>query len=442
MLPDRPMDSRVVSISLSSRSGVELPLPLAFASSPSSALFSVTLPILDLSIVRYNASAPPGTPPSINVGASALRTLALTVTCPRSAAEVMAQGVGAVYAAPPALAGKRAQVALLSVNGVSFLQLMQSESQGALDPSAVNFGGSALSSDGASGGTVLGAADSSSSSASDATFTSSSSAATYALSTDCGAPFGNVTFLCGPGTRGSTIAFTCPTAQAVPACLTYNTSAGAWYSYGCTVTSFSNTAVTCACDHIGHFALRFPVLQLNDNDLFAVEAPVTLIQPAPLPLLLVSVCSALLGAAALALCAARSTESRFRERYARALSGDEEVQWLERATRASGREWVLDAWGGEAGGGGARLRRQAKVAPLELAPPEALPGAQTAFSSALTARGSDGSARPLARSLALVLGQPLQPLQALLLWTPLSLTAPLPAKAEARGVIEPVLVQV
>ena len=448
LLPARPMDSRVVSIGLSSRSGEALPLQQARALTfnSSAGLFSVTLPILDLSIVRLNASAPPGTPPSINVGTSALRTLALTVTCPRSAAEVVAQGVRAVYAAPPALAGRRAQVALLSVNGVTFAQLTQSEAVGAVAPSAVSFGSSTLSSDGASGGTALGAAASSASGSSDAsTFTTTTSGTTFALSTDCGPPFGNLTFLCGPGTAGSAVAFTCPTAQAVPACLTFDTAAGTWRSGGCAVTAFTATAVTCACDHLGHFALRFPALQLNDNDLFAVEAPVTVVQPSPMPLLLLGVCCALLGAAALAQCAACGAEDRFRERYARALSGDEEVQWLERATRASGGEWVLDAWAGE-GGGGWRRRQRAKVAPLEPAPSEALPlpqggaevGAQAAFAASLTARGSEGSARPLARALALLLGKPLQPLQALLLWTPL----PLQARAAAAGAGEPVPAQV
>ena len=426
LLGARPMDSRVVTVGLQGSGSAQQQLPSPALGNP----FYITLPILDLSIVRYNPASPGNT--TIDVGNSAIRSPSLRVTCPTSAAAAArSQGaITAVYLSPPALAGTRAQVALLSVNSVAFSEVVrQQQGAGAVSASDVSFGAAALSAGGGSGsglGDALATAPAAGAAA-DSTSASTSSAAaaatSFALSTDCGPPFGSLTFLCGPGTAGSTITFACPTAVTVPACLHYNASAAAWGSGTCSVVQATATAVTCACTQLGAYALRFPALQLNDNDLYAAEAPVTVVTPPPLPLLLVGVCSALLAGAVVGGCCARRAEARFRAAYAAALAKDAEVAWLARAIEGSGKEWVLDAGGAGALG--------SKVAPLaadgELQQQQQQQQQeQQLHSSALVAalaggrggvRGSRGApATPSARALALLLGYPVEPLHATLQW--------------------------
>ena len=305
LLGDRPMDSRVVSVGLTSLndsgSGAALPLP------PLSTPLLITIPLQDLSIVQYSPSLAGVT--GVAVGNQALAPLSLSVTCPATPQAALG-GIAAVYLRPQARLGERARVTLRNITGLSFTVLSTlMEGAGAIRAADVGFAADALGGGSGGGG--------------GAPRTGPPTQATgisYALQTDCGPPFGNLTFLCGPGTHGSAITFTCPTAATVPACLWYSTAASAWQQQGgCTVANVSATAVTCACMRWGDFAIRFPALQLNDNDLFAQESAVA-VSSAPAPSVLLPIlCAALLLGTALGAALAWRADAHFRRRYAREL---------------------------------------------------------------------------------------------------------------------------
>jgi hypothetical protein len=168
----------------------------------------------------------------------------------------------------------------------------------------------------------------------------------YTLGADCGGVWGEQALLCGPGALGQQVAFSCPSATAVPACLWYDAAAGAWSGAGCSVLAAGAGAVTCACSRLAPFALRFAALQVNDNDLFAADGGGGAAGGGgAVPTLLLGVCAALVAAGAAGACLGAAKEAAFRGRYAAALSRDREVQWLGEALAESGAELALG--GGE-----------------------------------------------------------------------------------------------
>ena len=199
-LASRPMDTRVVSISVAPRGG-GAPLPLSGLAAP----YTVTLPLRDLSVVRYSAATGSAT---IEVGTAAFSLRSIAVVCPASPGDAAA-GVAARYTAPPALAGRRAPVALLKASTVAFTELSASV-EGAVGD--VGFG-AALVGDALSGAAA---------GAPPAPAPTPAGAFYYLLTTDCGAPFSNGTFLCGPGTEGRNVTFSCPTVVPTPACLWFD----------------------------------------------------------------------------------------------------------------------------------------------------------------------------------------------------------------------------
>jgi len=102
-LPNRPLDSRVVSVTLASRAGA--PLPVVGLATP----FLITIPLRDLSIVQWDLKS--GAATGVSVGNAAFSPRAVNVTCPSSLAAARA-GISAVFTAPPPLAGTAAAVSL------------------------------------------------------------------------------------------------------------------------------------------------------------------------------------------------------------------------------------------------------------------------------------------------------------------------------------------
>jgi hypothetical protein len=321
-LASRPMDTRVVSIAVAPRGG-GAPLPLAGLTVP----YAVTLPLRDLSVVRYDAATGSST---IEVGTTAFRPRELSVVCPTSPASA-ARGVAARYTAPPALLGRRAPVALLNVSTLAFSGL--SASLEGVYGGDVGFGGALVG-------------DGSGVAAPPSPAPAPSGAFYYLLSTDCGAPFSNGTFLCGPGTEGANVSFACPIVVPTPACLWFDKGAGGWSSTGCAVANVTETAFVCSCTVPlpADFAGRFAALDLPDNDLFAVEAPVLLVTPPPAPFLvpLLAVCFAVAGV--WAATAAKAREDGEWGRYASRVAADDEVVWLTAALGGGGPLPELAQW--------------------------------------------------------------------------------------------------
>jgi hypothetical protein len=83
--------------------------------------------------------------------------------------------------------------------------------------------------------------------ASSAALRANVTALSYVLETDCGAAWGNRTFLCGPGYEGREIAFACPGLTPLAACLAWDEAARSWSTEACAVRNVTATAVVCAC---------------------------------------------------------------------------------------------------------------------------------------------------------------------------------------------------
>jgi hypothetical protein len=360
-LASRPMDTRVVSIAVAPLGG-GAPLLLASLTAP----YTVTLPLRDLSVVRYDAATGSST---IEVGTAAFAPRVLSVVCPTSSASA-ARGVAARYTAPPELFGKIAPVAVLNVSSVAFSGL-SAITEGAYGGD-VGFGG-ALVGDG--GGIA----------APPTPAPAPSGALSYLLTTACGAPFANGTFLCGPGTEGANFSFACPTVVPTPACLWFDKSAGGWSATGCVVANVTETAFVCSCTAPlpADFAGRFAALDLPDNDLFAVEAPTLVMTPPPAPFLVPLLAACVAAAGVWVATAVKAREDGEWGRYAERVAADGEVVWLTAALGGGGPLPELAQWRGvgrarqrrvapapkpgAAGGGGA----VAAPPPLPLLPPPA-----------------------------------------------------------------------
>jgi hypothetical protein len=402
LMGSRPNDSRVVSVSLVGKGGNTLTPPTTPATSP----YIVVVPINDLSIIKYDASK--GRVVSVDVGNSAMAGPTLSVQCPSTPKDALT-GVKATYLSPPSLLNTPASVTLKNITGLTFSQVSQLTQSGS-PVGDVGFGG-ALSGggEGSSGGSGVGGTAANP----NPQVTTSSSAVSYVLSTDCGAPFGPATFVCGPGALGTTVTFNCPTAVTIPVCLWYDTSVSKWTPNACTVQSISETAVTCACSTIGSFAVRFPVLQLNDNDLFALDPAPTTTPYSSLSTILLVTCSVISFVTLFGCYYTGVKEGSFRKAYATALAADSEVRWLASAVEATGElTWVLDRWAGSRG------RYSSSVAPSS-----SMEGSNRSGTSLITTSlGRDGSSASSSsntlesRALALLLGGPVERLQGTVSW--------------------------
>jgi hypothetical protein len=182
---------------------------------------------------------------------------------------MMNASASALFAA--ALAAAQASAA-----GAASAPAAGSSSIGSAVLSALAAGGDAAASRAALNSTLLAASGAAILSASPLTL-SAPLALAWEVAADCGAAFGNRTFVCPAGAAGREVSFRCPAVIPVPTCLWWNASAadgaGGWSSSGCSFVSRSTTAVTCACDHLTSFAARFAALERGTGELIADVSP-------------------------------------------------------------------------------------------------------------------------------------------------------------------------
>jgi hypothetical protein len=93
----------------------------------------------------------------------------------------------------------------------------------------------------------------------------------YVFLADCGAPWGERPFACAPGSEGAIVTFSCPVAQAAATCLSWDVASLRWSPTGCAVRDVSDMAVTCACDHVSDFAVRFASVEAAEVPIYTGE---------------------------------------------------------------------------------------------------------------------------------------------------------------------------
>jgi len=226
--------------------------------------------------------------------------------------------------------------------------------------------------------------------------------------------------MCGPGSEGTRVAFSCPTVNTTPVCLWFDTGAGRWSIDGCEVANVTETSITCACNHLTDFAVRFAALDLPDNDLFAADAPTRVVLPPDTAVLMLSVASVLCLATLCACCYAARAESPRRVAYAARVAADAEVAQLARALAVGGVGTLSELAVGVGGSGGAqRTRAGRKVAPAPAAGGDGNGDGAAPLLAELLRRplrrggscsGGDGAV-PELLDLALLLVAPLDPLR-------------------------------
>ncbi len=333
LLPNRPMDSRTVSVNVvpagSTRrlSGLTTPTP-----------FTLVIPLRDLSIVDYK----PGGGSTVNVGQGAFGAPVINVTCPLSPAAAAA-GVAAFALRADGTRGERVKVTLVKTQEVGFMGVVGAEVEAAsLDGAGAGLadGGTSATTDTLAGG--------------GAPPTVASAEFTYILSTDCGKAFGPRTFVCGPGAGGSVLQYACPVATPVPTCFWFNEAKGKWSMEGTTVVARDLTSVTCSTTRVADHAVRFSTLPQVMPDVFSTQAPLTRVSRFGFSAAFyacVGVITAFFAVGAFSYGRAAAEA-----RWAAALSAQPEVAALRRAADAEGAPFALTL---AAARGGA----SAKVAP-------------------------------------------------------------------------------
>ena len=317
LLPDRPLDSRVLSVRVTDSAGKAVDL--------SRGVFpvSVTVPFRDLSIVKWNAALKTAT---VDVGNSGFAQPTISVMCPVSPAAAT-KGIVATYirGGSGAAVVTLENVLLASYTGV-IGSVSSLGSAGALSSMAAPNGASvttdlfAVSRGGAGSGANVSLGSLLSAQAP----TVSSEAYTYTLSTDCGPAFRKQTFVCGAGFAGTAITFACPAVVATPSCLRYNASARGWASGGCSVASSSITSVVCTCDAPGDIAVRFAALTQQQIDIFAAGSPATASSTLPIWVGLFALLGVTLGLNVIGVVCARDAVAR--DAWTRRLAADAEFE--------------------------------------------------------------------------------------------------------------------
>ena len=340
-LPNRPIDSRPVTVTVKA-GGVPVALGGLNAS------FLVTIPLRDLSIVKWDSGA--GAATGVSVGTDSFFSPSINVTCPASPAAAMAAIAARYTGAAASLAAdalKPARVWLVNMSGIKFSADTYTSSRPFFadsGPAAAAGGDGAVNAITAGGVSAL-------------------SNVAYTLATDCGPDFGVRSFVCGPGV--SSVVFACPAVVPVPTCLWFDEKTNAWAGDGCRVAEVGPTAVTCACSHLTDFAVRYASLTQQPVDVFGADVSVTNIDVAALPgaflgLLLGFVSVVLVGALLLTVLDARTGVS---DAYRAALRSDPEVVAMAKFWAARGKPWAADDAGAYSDVPSRAWRASAKVSP-------------------------------------------------------------------------------
>lgn len=378
--PAHPLDSRVVSVRVTSASGQRVAAGV-FSNAP----LNVTIPLLDLSIVAWDSATNQST--GVNIGQAARAGPVINVTCPTSLAAANS-GIAAVYATSTALGrvGSPARATLINVTQLSFDAPLNDVStlSATLANAQVAVGGSVL--------------------ASGSNYTSNATARTdvlaYTIAADCGPTFGNVSLLCGPGSGGSVVTFVCPTVMPVAACLWFDVASNQWSNNGCSVVAVHPTYVTCSCTLAADFAVRFASLPVLGNDVFATNKPSVIYRTVPPSIALLAVVAVMFAALVLGSFVGAVQDAFAARTFVAELSKDSEVAVAlhcsaARAAAAGGDPQALDALAPIAKAAlpkGRSSKRQGKVAPEP--PARGVPPPAVELRSARSVRSVSPAARP------------------------------------------------
>ncbi len=343
-LPSRPLDTRVVTVELAlgGAGGARisrLPAPVL-----------VTLPLRDPSLVVVDGAT--GLARAAPFSASTFPRATFAFTCPDSLAGLRFGGaVAARLTGPPeavaaawqrapwgnatsgaALAGALAAGAPAALTLVSASSLRFNTSLQQLLARPPDGGGGVITAPGGGaggGGDLFAGGDGGAHLAAGAGAVANWGVA-LTLSAPCGV-LGEKTLVCGPGSGGRAVVFTCPRVTPVAACLYFNEARGAWATDGCAVAGVSSTAITCACTHLTPLAARFAALEQAAVEVFAADVPALVVVAWGAYGAHVALLLAIAGAAVGCSVAGAAADARAAPLYASALAAQPPVLALKAA---------------------------------------------------------------------------------------------------------------
>lgn len=270
-LPGRPLDSRVVTVSASAGGGgaaVTTPVSL-----------SVIIPLRDLSVADWNAAT--GSSPGVSIGQENITRRSFALTCPSSVAQVLSGRTNATVFDPQTKQTLSGSVRLMNATSLNFDGTVSSVfvPGGGISAGLANVVGGNPNAAGGDGGGALAAAP-----PVDSTVQSDW---TFYYAADCGAGFGDRAFVCGPGTGGLKVTYSCPLLTTKPECLVWRegsktaSGVGSWSgSAGCAVASVDATSVTCECSTANvNVAVRFAAIEAVGATSFAAKVPILITTP-------------------------------------------------------------------------------------------------------------------------------------------------------------------
>ena len=324
-LPGRPLDTRIVSITISTSAGVVV--PVASTTSP----ILITLPLRDMSLPSYFGGKIGGYEllPGWSAGV-------VNITCPSSVGE----NVRALFVSPAALKGRVSEVKIVNATPIFFSTSVKD--------SEVLVASSPVSSDVERFVTVRDPAKTAAQTAAALTLANSTISAAnirsyaYTLSVDCGAPAGVATVFCGAGQEGRTIAYQCPSLKPQPVCLWWDVKTTSWSSAGCIVNEVTETSVICACNHLTDFAARMAAVPNPGANYFYSNEPLSLFALIAWVNSSIGIASALFVGFLVALVIGYFSDYHGSLRFSRVLAADQELRFLAKMRGIAGRPLVLD----------------------------------------------------------------------------------------------------
>ena len=316
LMPMHRLDTRVVSVSLrDSVTGSIL--------NTSGTVFNVTLPLRDIASLLWNST----TASTNGYALPAIASPVFTLRCPAGDANRVGGGLVSAMRRPsldsPITSAIPSTVIYEVSTGLSFSALAVGTSAGSnvLSASTLDVSGSKSW----SGGAV--------------NIDTSGNAAL--MIADCGAPWGNASFLC---TGNSNVTFNCPTVTPTAACLNYDTVTAGWTNTACVVAAVTDTAVICSCTRLGDFAARFAALPSLGSDVFGRVNASERLAPATLyfAVSIASLVAVLIGGYIFGLLIGSIYDRKDLTSFGNALQEDREISFLSKILIAQGFSGVID----------------------------------------------------------------------------------------------------
>lgn len=376
LLPDRPLDSRPVTVSMLNAAGQKVDV----VNAPEPIL--ITLPIRDTSIIKVpntrnsSTSSVNGTNSSTSsvedevvVSLANIDVPAFNITCPDADAvsdlisiglstrpapqgtvlydadgtpsvqllSFLNLGIDAVYIAPTSYVGIATTTRIVNASSVTYYsEVAYASSSPRPRPPSTLYNPARL---GAQAGSTYRSPTQSSPAPAEYRLHTGTA---YTLQVDCGPALGNKTLTCGPGSAGITVTFRCPQVVPRPSCLYYDEQARVWTDRGCIVHDTTATSIVCACTHTTEFAARFAALEDAQEDIFAENellTDVTVFEQYPYVFIITG---SIMGVVLLGQCIALRFDRQADSRFYDALLLDEEVSLLERMEVLKCRAFILD----------------------------------------------------------------------------------------------------